>query len=278
MRRALFAMAWSFLLMPALPAYAQDALAAARALYAAARYEEALGAFDAMKSAGGLTPETALPVEQGRAYCLLALGRTADAQAAIETVVTLDPFFVPSEDETPPKLCAAFREGRRRALPEALDRLYSRGKAAYDGRDFAGAAASFSRILALLDDPDLTLEPGPRADMRLMANSFLDLTKSASPLFDASSPDVTPPVPLQTPVDIPEPLRPKGAARTTAVEVIVTATGLVESAIVRQSDAPALDPLVVRAALDWRYTPAVRAAMAVRYRMVVQVVIPPGGR
>jgi hypothetical protein len=275
MKTVVVAIACSFLVMLALPAYAQDALAAARALYTAARYEDALAAFDAMKSAGGLTPERALAVEQGRAYCLLALGRTADARAAVETVVTLDPFFVPSEDDTPPKILAAFREGRRLALPGALDRLYAQARAAYDSDDSVNASALFSRILALLDDPDLTLDPGRRADLRQTANSFLDQTKSGGPLFDASWKDVTPPVPLQAAVNIPEPLRPEGTARTIDVEVIVTAKGLVESAAVRQPDVAVLAPLLVRAALDWRYKPAVRELTAVRYRMVVPVVIPP---
>lgn len=277
MRRVVVAIACSFLLMLALPAYAQDALTAARALYTAARYEDALAAFDAMKSAGGLTPETALAVEQGRAYCLLALGRTADAQAAVEMVVNIDPFFVPSEDDTPPKILAAFREGRRLALPGALDRLYAQARAAYDSNDSANASGLFSRILALLDDPDLALEPGRRADLRQTANSFLDQAKSGGPLFDASWKDVTPPVPLQAEVSIPEPLRPEGTARTIAVEVIVTAKGLVESATVRQPDVAEVAPLVVRAALDWRYKPAIRELTAVRYRVVVPVVIPPRG-
>jgi hypothetical protein len=277
MRRLLSALAPAILLTFTSPVHAQDALSAARALYSAARYEDALGAFDAMKSGDQLTPDTALAVEQGRAYCLLALGRRADAQTAIATIVNLDPFFVPGEGDTPPKLRAAFRDARRRALPDTLNRMYSRAKAAYDGKDFVSAASAFSRILALLHDPDLALEPGPGADMRLMAMQFLGLTQSASPLFDASSKNVTRPVPVQTTVAIPDAVRPAGAARTMEVEVVVTAYGAVESATVRQPDAAGLAPLVVRAVLEWRYRPALRAGKPVRYRMVVQVVIPSRG-
>jgi tetratricopeptide (TPR) repeat protein len=274
MRRLRPGLALWLLVILAPLAGAQDALSAARALYAAAQYDDALAAFDTLKSRGVLAPETALAVEQGRAFCLLALGRQADARAAIEAVVNLDPLYVPGEDDTPPKIRAAFRDARRSALPDVLDHLYSRAKNAYDSKNFIEAAAGFSRILALLDDPDLTLEPGPRSDMRAMAKGFLGLTQTTT-LFDAAWKEVTPPVPERTTIDIPRSLGPIGAAATLAIEVILTAQGKVESATVRTPDTSGLAPLVLRAVQAWRYRPAVREGRPVRYRMMVQVVIPP---
>jgi tetratricopeptide (TPR) repeat protein len=256
---------------------AQDEISTARALYAAARYEEALGAFDAMKSRGLPTPEAAVAVEQGRALCLMALDRSAEALSAIAALVNLDPFFLPGDEDTAPKLRNAFREGRRRALPDALDRMCSRAKGAYDSKKFVDASIDCSRILALLDDPDVTLDPTRRADMRRMATGFLGLTRSASPLFDASAKNVTAPVPLMTGVQVPDRLRPAESPKTMDVEVVLTAQGTVESAIVRESDSAGLSPQVVRAALDWRYSPALSNSVPVRYRMVVPVVIPPRG-
>lgn len=268
---------WLLLLL-APPAGAQDALSAARTLYAAAQYDEALGAFDAMKSRDVLTPEAAVAVEQGRALCLLALGRQPAAQAAIAALVDLDPFYLPGEDDTAPKIRTAFREGRRTALPDALGRLYSRAKSAYDSRNLPDAAAGFSRVLALLDDPDLALDAGPRASMRQMAQGFLGFTRSASPLFDAAAPHVTVPQPLRTGIDVPDRVRPAAAAKSVEVDVVLTTQGTVESAAVRDADADGLAPQVVRAVLDWRYSPALRDGVPVRYRMVVQVVVAPRGR
>jgi hypothetical protein len=256
---------------------AQDALAAARALYAAAHYEEALGAFDAMKSRGLPTPEAAVVVEQGRALCLMALDRRTEALSAIAALVNLDPFFLPGDEDTAPKLRNAFRDGRGRALPDALDRMYSRAKGAYDSQNLVDASIEFSRILALLNDPDLTLDPTPRSDMRRMATRFLGLTRSASPLFDAATKNVTAPVPLRTGVQVPDRVRPAESPKTVEVDVVLTAQGTVESAVVLNPDAAGLAPQVVRAALDWRYSPALRDGVPVRYRMVVQVVVPPRG-
>ena len=277
MRRYRPVLALSLLLILAPLASAQDALSAARALYAAAQYEDALGAFNAIKAREVMGPETALGVEQRRAFCLLALDRKADAQAAIAAVVDLDPFFLPGEDDMAPKFRIAFRDGRRRALPGALDRLYSRAKSAYDARNVVDAAGGFTRVLALLDDPDLTLEPGPRGDMRLMSQGFLGFTRSASPLFDAAARNVAAPVPLRTGANVPDRLRPAASPKTVEVDLVLTAQGTVESATVREPDAAGLAPQVVRAVLDWRYSPALRDGVPVRYRMVVQVVIPPRG-
>jgi len=152
----------------AAPLGAQDGLSAAQALYADARYEDALKAFDALKAAGGQAPRTALAIEQGRALCLLALDRGADAQQAIETMLRLDPSFKPAEDDTPPKIRAVFRDVRRRALAGVLQEVYGRAKLAYERKAYDEAVAGFGQVLVLLDDPDLVLDAGPRADMRLV--------------------------------------------------------------------------------------------------------------
>ena len=62
---------------------AQDTLAAARELYAAADYENALAALNRMQ--GVTHPADELrTIDQYRAFCLLALNRTDEADRAIE--------------------------------------------------------------------------------------------------------------------------------------------------------------------------------------------------
>ncbi len=307
----------------AAPLGAQDGLSAAQALYADARYEEALKAFDALKAFGTPAPRTALAVEQGRAFCLLALDRGAEAQQAIELLLHLDPFFRPSADEAPPKIRNVFRDVRRRALAGVLQEVYERAKQAYERKAYDEAVVGFGQVLALLDDPDLVLDAGPRADMRLVANAFADLAKAASlpppstppstppsapptgspapagaavadapaaprgetvpagarggastePLYDAASKDVTAPVPQRTDVPIPDSLRRFLSIGDVVVELIVSATGAVESATVRQSPDAAFGAVVARAVMDWRYRPASRAGKPVRYRIMTKVVV-----
>jgi TonB family protein len=190
---------------------AQDGLSAAQALYADARYEDALKAFDALKAAGGGPPRTMLAIEQGRALCLLALDRGADAQQAIETMLHLDPSFKPKEDDTSPKIRAVFRDVRRRSLAGVLQEVYERAKQAYERKAYDEAIVGFGQVLALLDDPDLALDAGPRGDMRLIAKAFEDLAKAAS-TPPPSTPPSTPPTDSPAPAaaaaaDAPAPTR-----------------------------------------------------------------------
>jgi TonB family protein len=282
---------------------APDAVSEAQALYADARYEEALRAFDALKEDGGQDSRTALAIEQGRAFCLLALGRDADAHQAIEAMLRLDPSFRLAEDDTPPKIHAVFREVRRQTLTGVLQQRYTRAKQAYERKAYDEAVAGFGQVLALLDDPDLVLDEGPRADMRLVAKAFGDLAKAASApppapsppspppasgstasdaagepvaadsLHDAASKGVTAPVPERTDVRIPESLRRTGPTGDVVVEVVVSAAGTVESATVRQSPDAVFGALVARAAMDWRYRPASKAGVPVRYRLMARVVV-----
>jgi hypothetical protein len=77
-------------------ASAQDRdLAAARELYASASYDDALAVLDRLRASDHPASQ-ARTIEQYRAFCLLALGRAADAQAAIEAVVAAEPSYQPS--------------------------------------------------------------------------------------------------------------------------------------------------------------------------------------
>src|SRR5690349_3267204 len=83
------------------PAFGQDALEEAKAQYAAAAYEDAL---TTLTRAGGAPPAKRVEVEQYRAFCLIALGRTEDAERAIAALVAADPKYVPSANVASPKV------------------------------------------------------------------------------------------------------------------------------------------------------------------------------
>ena len=93
-----------------------DNLGAARDLYASAAYDDALAVLNRLRSAAH-PPSQARTIEQYRAFCLLALGRSAEAQTAIEAVVVANPLYVPSSADVSPRVRAAFSEVRRRLLP-----------------------------------------------------------------------------------------------------------------------------------------------------------------
>ena len=97
------------------PALAQDGpLAVARDLYASARYDEALAMLNGVRQQESGNPTNLRYVEQYRSLCLLALGRGAEAEAAIAVVVASDPMYQPTETEASPRVRTAFSEVPRK--------------------------------------------------------------------------------------------------------------------------------------------------------------------
>ncbi|HMB80996.1 MAG TPA: hypothetical protein VKI43_13055, partial [Vicinamibacterales bacterium] len=134
---------------------AQDAdLSAARDLYASAAYDDALTLLNRLRSADHPASQSRA-IEQYRAFCLLALGRSADAEQAIEAVVAAEPSFQPGESDASPRIRSAFTSVRRRMLPSIIQARYAQAKASFDRKEFAAAADGFAQVLTAIGDPDV---------------------------------------------------------------------------------------------------------------------------
>jgi TonB family protein len=267
----------------------QSQLAAARDLYASARYDEALSLLNGLP--GGDSPDRK-SIEQYRSLCLLALGRGSEAERAIAAVVTVDPLFVPGEAEASPRVRAAFSEVRHRLLPEIAASRYGVAKAAFDRQDYAVAEPRFRELLTLLNDPQM----GTRlADLRVLAKGFLDLTVAAATpppepvkakplpsapaavaadhIWSADAPGVTPAVTIKqtvprVPTAISKHTRDRGL-----LEVVIDEQGRVIGVTLRRSIHPVYDPLLMDAARQWNYQPATVNGVPVRFRKLVQIVV-----
>src|SRR6187402_254593 len=88
----------------AVSAQTTDSATAIAQLYATAAYEDALGAI--AKAAPTARLETY------RAFCLLALGKDAEARAAAPRAVETDPLFVPADTDASPRVLSFFRDVR----------------------------------------------------------------------------------------------------------------------------------------------------------------------
>ena len=126
---------------------AQKSLSAAKDLYAAAAYEEALTVLDGLRNSADHASQDSRDIEQYRAFCLLALGRKGDAEHAIEGVVAAEPMYQPGEAEASPRVRAAFADVRRRMLPSIAQQKYVSAKATFDRKEFSAAAAGFKAAL-----------------------------------------------------------------------------------------------------------------------------------
>jgi tetratricopeptide (TPR) repeat protein len=189
-RRIAWYLAALAVLLGAVPVHAQESLNAARDLYAAAAYEDALDVLNRLRARDRSERDSRV-IEQYRAFCLLALGRSEEAERAIEAVVAAEPSYSPSTSEVSPRVRAAFTDVRRRMLPTIVQQKYVQAKAAFDRKEFDHAAAQFQQVLAVFADPDLgaAATRPPLSDLRTLSAGFHELSVSAA----------SPPPPLPTP-------------------------------------------------------------------------------
>jgi len=331
-------------------------LAAARTQYASASYEEALVTLDALDASTEFEA-----VHELRALCLLALGRTREAEETIEKIVLHAPAYTIRDTDVSPKLVAVFQDVRRRALPIAARSLYSKAKANYDAKQWADAKTQFAELTRILSDPDLAAQQATLADLRELGDGFLKLAEneiaeeaqraeeaaeqrrqdeaaaaaapaqaapgaaaaapapsgaarpspastlagaaaqaasaapaatnggagSASaadddsapqvPVYTVANPEVTPPVEVQR--TFPRWSPPTRAMalliQTGLLEIVVDEKGAVQSARMAKAVFPTYDALLVTAARDWKFTPAMREGRPVRYRQLLEIVLRP---
>src|SRR5215467_2549891 len=111
--------------------WAQESLQTAQALYASASYDEALAMLDRLQKQP-LAPADSVELQQNRALCLLALGRNADAEAALASVVKTDPTYRPPEATTAPRVRTMFKDVRSKLLASVIVTVYNDARSAYD--------------------------------------------------------------------------------------------------------------------------------------------------
>ena len=280
---------------------AQDSLSAARDLYAAAAYEDALSLLNRLRGADHRADEDRA-IEQYRAFCLLALGRASDAERAIESVIAVQPSYQPTDGDVSPRVRAAFAEVRRRMLPTIVQQWYASAKASYDRKEYGAAVSGFTQVLDVLTDPDVAsaVNQPPLSDIRTLAAGFRDLSVAAAAPSPPPPPPPPPPAP-EPPPAAPAPARPPriyGPGDPNVVppavvrqslppmahemqrnvtplqgvlEIVIDETGAVEAAMMKVPFSPLYDRLAVAAAVEWRYKPATVGGVPVKYRKVVQI-------
>ena len=270
----------------------------ARDLYASARYDEALAMLNGVRQQESGNPTNLRSIEQYRSLCLLALGRGAEAEAAIAVVVASDPMYQPTETEASPRVRTAFSEVRQRQLPDIARTRYASAKVSFDRKDYPSAEHQFRELLRLIDDPDMG---GRLGDLRMLVTGFVDLSaaaaapppepkpeprreEAAAPAPAPSVPDVqkiytsedegvSPATPIRqevprVPVQVANQTRERGI-----LDVTIDEQGRVVSAVIRLGLHPVYDSQILVAAREWRYQPAMLNGRPVKFRKIIQITV-----
>jgi hypothetical protein len=296
-RRTAWCLAGTLVLLGVVPVWAQESLSAARDLYAAAAYEDALDVLNRLRGRDR-SENDSRTIEQYRAFCLLALGRSEEAERAIEAVVAAEPFYSPSTTEVSPRIRSAFTDVRRRMLPMIVQQKYTQAKAAFDRKDYDSASDQFKSVLDMFNDPDLgsTGNRPPLSDLLTLSVGFHELSVSAATpppapppppqavvvpppapvlgqIYGSSDGTVVPPIAIRQ--TLPPHTRPRTEAARGLLEVVIDERGEVESAVMRLPVDPSYDRTAVSAAKSWRYTPATLSGVPVKFRKVIQISLEP---
>jgi hypothetical protein len=279
--------------------HAQDSLEAARQLYASAEYTSALTMLNALSTTNS-PREDRRAIALYRTLCLLAVGRGAEADRAIESMVSADPLYRPEADDIPPRMRTAIAEARKRMLPGILQQKYKESKSAFDKQDFMQAASGFKEMLDGLADPDMSLaaSQSPLADLKTLAVGFYELSSKAlvpTPSVVPAAAEVVPPPPpaaIQAPkiysvedrnVVPPQPIRQQIPAfpgkvtlqKTGVLELVIDPNGNVESAMMRVPVNAQYDRMTTSAAKSWQYQPATVDGTPVKFVKRIQVTLVP---
>lgn len=273
-----------------------ESLAAARALYETAAYEDALQMLNGLL-AGNHTPGDARSIGLYRVLCLMALDRATEAGRAVEVLIAADPLYHPPADDLSPRVRGAFSDARKRLLPSIIQQQYVEAKVVFDRRDFAAATTAFKQVLDELADPDIATAASqpPLSDLRTLALGFHDLSARASVpppapvvaappapaapvrdfsrLYTSADPDVVPPTTIRQSL----PAFPARVTRdvTGVIEVLIDTTGVVETAMMRVSLEPQYDRAALSAAKNWLYQPATVDGVPVKFLKRVQISVAP---
>ena len=275
---------------------ADDQFSTARDLYTSAAYEEALALLTNLHND---------KADQYRAFCLFALGRTSEATSVAEHLIAADP-LLELESDASPRIAAMFTDARRRLLPALARDQYRSARAAMERKDFATAEPQLVRVRQILDGTAAVgIADEALGDLGVLVDGFLDLAragkaasvKAEAParndeqraiqapsaealkarepqVFDSTASDVVAPVPLRQDLPpIPRELAKVAEQSTSAgiLEVVIDEKGAVERAIIRESVLPLYDNLLIAATRNWRYQPARRQGISVKYVKVIAV-------
>jgi TonB family protein len=283
---------------------AQDPLGAAKDLYASAAYEEALSALTSAREHGA--PEVVHQADRYVAFCLLALGRKAEAESAAESAIREDPLAPLDPRDASPRIEAMFRLVRKRLLPGLIRDAYRTARAATEKGDLIGGVQQLTQVRGMLDAAKgLDAWDETLGDINVLVEGFLELSRVTAERRSAAiapNPESTAPAPvpvtenqeskvalrtysaLDTDVTAPVTVRqemptvPHGLASTMrtgkksgVLEITIDETGVVQDAFMREPVNATFDALVLEAARSWQYRPARRGGTPVRYVRRIRV-------
>lgn len=270
----------------ALGAQDKDPLSAAKDLYASAAYEDALSALSRLDGESIGTGDLSRQVEEYRAFCLYALGRTGEAESVAESLIRKEPLVRLDAADASPRLETMFATVRKRLLPSLIRERFRAARAVMDEKNFSTAEPQLTEArLMIAEAQKLGVRDEGLADLGILVDGFLQLIHTSAQQASASSPAAPAP-------------SPTGAADVSAPRAIAPAAARANTAAAGAGTRPKVDapaaspagtggslhiytideigvtpPVVVNQRMPSLTTEMVRIAKSVKSSMVLDIVI-----
>jgi TonB family protein len=167
---------------------AQDSLNAAKDLYASAAYEDALSTLTRLTE--GLTaPDIARQVDEYRAFCLYALGRTEEAESVAESIIRREPLMKLDAADASPRLETMFSKVRKRLLPGLIRDRFRTARSALDQKNLSAAEPQLVEARLMIREAEkLGVKDDGLADLTVLVDGFLQLVRSTAEQRPAPQP------------------------------------------------------------------------------------------
>jgi TonB family protein len=194
---------------------AQDSLSAAKDLYASAAYEDALSTLTRLNGDVGTAPEIVKQVDEYRAFCLYALGRTGEAESVAESIIRKEPLTKLDAADASPRLELMFTNVRKRLLPSLIRERFRTARSALDQKDYSAAEPQLTEARLMISDAEkLGVKDDGLADLSILVDGFLQLIRSTADQRTSPAP-----APASSPASAPAPApapAPKSASAPAA--------------------------------------------------------------
>jgi hypothetical protein len=182
---------------------AQDSLSAAKDLYASAAYEDALSTLTRLNGDVSTAPEIVKQVDEYRAFCLYALGRTGEAESVAESIIRKEPLTKLDVADASPRLELMFTNVRKRLLPSLIRERFRTARSSLDQKDYSAAEPQLAEARLMISDAEkLGVKDDGLADLSILVDGFLQLIRSTADQRTSPAPA---PAPASAPVPVPAP-------------------------------------------------------------------------
>src|SRR5262245_22841766 len=159
-------------------ASAQSTLDAAKDLYASAAYEEALTTLSKLADNASAASELR-QADEYRAFCLYALGRTAEAESVAERLIRREPLARLDAADASPRLEAMFTSVQKRLLPSLIRDQYRNLRPMLDQKQFAAAEPRLAETQRMLSEAHrIGAQDEGLADLTVLIDGFLSLARA----------------------------------------------------------------------------------------------------